>query len=126
MPGRMKQGQSIFIPFKDGESIYDSQNKARMYMSEEKFSASFPGWRFGEVDLVEYVPKPRWIRVEERLPENDGDMFLVLVTGQYNNIRFTDAYELAYYYQDDGWCLEQYPAYENPGVTHWLPLPEVP
>lgn len=56
MPGKLKKGQSIFIPFKDGFSIYDSQNKARMYMSEAKFRASFPGWRFGQVELVEYAP----------------------------------------------------------------------
>lgn len=65
MPGKIKQGQSIFIPFRNGMSISDSQNKARMYMSVEKFKASFPAFRLGteDIELVEYAPvrQGRWI-----------------------------------------------------------------
>lgn len=69
MPGKIKQGQSIFIPFRNGMSIYDSQNKARMYMSKEKFKASFPAFRLGteDIELVEYVPvrRGRWELMSE-------------------------------------------------------------
>lgn len=72
MPGKIKQGQSIFIPFRNGMSISDSQNKTRMYMSKEKFKASFPAFRLGteDIELLEYAPvrKGRWEWFEEWLP----------------------------------------------------------
>jgi DNA-directed RNA polymerase subunit RPC12/RpoP len=49
-------------------SIYDSQNKARMYMSKEKFRANFPAFRLGteDIELLEYAPvrKGRWTEIE--------------------------------------------------------------
>jgi len=57
MPSQIKRGESILIPFKDGKSIYDSQNKPRMYMTRQAFERSFPGYLVGResVELVEYV-----------------------------------------------------------------------
>lgn len=66
-----------------------------------------------------------WINAADKLPE-DEDFVLVAVSGQYGNIRFLDAIELAQYFQDDGWELELFPEWENPGVTHWMPLPTAP
>lgn len=122
MPGKMKKGQSIFIPFKDGESIYDSQNKARMYMSEEKFRASFPQWRFGEVELVEYVPKyseavTKWTSVEERLPEGGGSVLIYSPFGGVAEGTYSEHYKR--------WVQYRWSVFE-PEVTHWMPLPEPP
>ena len=66
-----------------------------------------------------------WISVEDRLPENEDDV-LVVVSGKYGNITFETALELASYTKGDGWILEIYPEGENPKVTHWQYLPQPP
>lgn len=68
---------------------------------------------------------PQWISVKERLPENE-DFVFVAVTGKYRNIRFDHAVEIGAYYSESGWELEPWPMWENPGVTHWMPLPNAP
>ena len=68
---------------------------------------------------------PRWIPVEERLPESD-DNVLVIVNGECKTMTFEEAYMLASYYSGDGWIVEWYEEWENPVVTHWMPLPEPP
>lgn len=66
-----------------------------------------------------------WIRVADRLPEDD--MFvLAIVSGKpTKNITFVGAYCFAEY-SDGGWIIEEYLEWENPTVTHWAPLPEPP
>lgn len=58
MAKKICKGDSIFIPFRSGESISDSQLKPRMYMSMESFVNHFPGHYLGtkDVELVEYTP----------------------------------------------------------------------
>ena len=67
----------------------------------------------------------RWIPVEERLPESD-DNVLVIVNGECKTMTFEEAYMLASYYPGEGWIVEEYEDWENPVVTHWMPLPEPP
>ena len=57
MASFIKKGESIFIPFRDGHSISDSQLKPRMYKTEKAFVKSFPGYYLGTagVELVEYA-----------------------------------------------------------------------
>ena len=45
------------IPFRDGQSITDSQLKPRMYKTMQAFEKSFPGYHLGTagVELVEYA-----------------------------------------------------------------------
>lgn len=50
----------------------------------------------------------------------------VIVNGTYGNLTFQDAICQANWYEDEGWILEAFPKWENPNVTHWLPLPEPP
>lgn len=52
----IKQGEHIFIAFQDGEAVLDSQLRPRMYKSREQFEKSFPAWRDGKAELVEYAP----------------------------------------------------------------------
>ena len=67
---------------------------------------------------------PRWIPVEERLPESEGDVLLI-VNGKVDNVTLIDAYELGSFSKSEGWILEMWPEWEDPKVTHWMPLPEV-
>lgn len=67
---------------------------------------------------------PRWIPVEERLPESDGDV-LTIVNGKVDNVTLIDDYELGSFSKSEGWILEMWPEWEDPKVTHWMPLPGV-
>lgn len=65
---------------------------------------------------------PRWIPVEERLPDHD-ELVLVIASGKpKENITLDEAVELATLYSD-GWCLETWPEWTGANVTHWMPLP---
>lgn len=69
---------------------------------------------------------PEWISVKDRLPEG-YDTYLVLVHGKPNkHITLFEAYELAEYLPSDGWYIETYPDWDEPIITHWMPLPEPP
>ena len=75
MARAIKQGQHIFIAFQDGEAVLDSQLRPRMYKSREQFEKSFPAWRDGEAELVEYAPTltpPNEALTLEELREMDG------------------------------------------------------
>ncbi len=67
-----------------------------------------------------------WISVNDRLPETE-EIVLVTVSGcPHKNITLVCACELAEFNVHEGWILEMYPEWENPIVTHWMPLPEPP
>lgn len=68
----------------------------------------------------------RWIPVTERLPENCNEDVLVTVDGVWRNVHFKAAQELAVYSAKEGWILQMFPEWDNPPVTHWMPLPEPP
>ena len=69
-------------------------------------------------DAVAYIKQleaqvPRWIPVEERLPE-DGKDVLVFIRGNV---------DLGYHFAQYGW--ETY-TMQRGDITHWMPLPEPP
>ena len=57
MASHIKRGESILIPFRNGQSITDSQLKPRMYKTMQAFEKSFPGHYLGTdgVELAEYA-----------------------------------------------------------------------
>lgn len=75
------------------------------------------------------VTSVEWIRADERLPddERDGETVLAIVSGKpHENITLCQAIMLAGYFGEEGWLVNEYPEWENPVVTHWMPLPELP
>ena len=54
---QLKRGCSLYIPFKNGVSIYDSQQKPRMYKTRQAFERSFPDRNINRdsIELVEYA-----------------------------------------------------------------------
>ena len=72
--------------------------------------------------------EPQWISVKDRLPDNDeSDLVLAVVNGHPTNlIEIMGAYQFAEYSKKYGWVIESYPLWDNPEVTHWMPLPEPP
>lgn len=83
-----------------------------------------------ELSLYSYPPaQQRWIPVSERLPndEKDGETVLAVVFGKpHENITLYCALMTAGYFSGEGWVVNEYPEWENPIVTHWMPLPEPP
>lgn len=61
--------------------------------------------------------RPKWISVEDRLPEND-DNYLVFTSDRNEK-------EIATYYGDGEWLTHDL-INLIPLVTHWMPLPEPP
>lgn len=57
MANTIKKGESLFIPFRGGESIYDSQLKPRIYKTKEQYDRF--SYRFGDAEMVEYAPVVR-------------------------------------------------------------------
>lgn len=69
----------------------------------------------------------KWISVKDRLPTDEDEMVLAIVSGKpCENITLDGAYELATYIEREGWIVEQYPECETPQVTFWTPLPVPP
>ena len=141
MARAIKQGQHIFIAFQDGEAVLDSQLRPRMYKSREQFEKSFPGWRDGKAELVEYAPTltppNEWVSVEERLPkyniredgelisskilcycETDKTVHLVVSQKFYTGRKGEIVHPVFRYYDEWGDEIEN--------VSHWMPLPERP
>lgn len=83
-----------------------------------------------KLTLYSYPPaQQRWIPVSERLPEDedDGETVLAVVFGKpHKNITLHHAIMTAEYFYQGGWLVDEYPEWENPIVTHWMPLPEPP
>ena len=117
MARAIKQGQHIFIAFQDGEAVLDSQLRPRMYKSREQFEKSFPAWRDGKAELVEYAPTltppNEWVSVNTRLPEKRKDVLV-----HYGNGR------IGIDWIDSTQCFVFDELYGR--VTHWLPIPELP
>ena len=70
-------------------------------------------------DMLEQLEaaQPKWISVEERLPEND-DNYLVFTSDR-------NAAEIATYYGDGEWLTHDF-INLTPLVTHWMPIPQMP
>ncbi|MEJ8729321.1 DUF551 domain-containing protein [Flintibacter sp. HCN-6482] len=128
MARAIKQGQHIFIAFQDGEAVLDSQLRPRMYKSREQFEKSFPAWRDGKAELVEYAPTltppNEWVSVEERLPEKKQDVLMLFKSGNMAVGWWHDVDEHVTFwcaYTDDGFYTDC-----DDMPVYWMPLPAPP
>lgn len=68
-----------------------------------------------------------WIRVEDRLPGEAEEDVLAIVSGSpKRNLTLQDVAVIAVYCGEDGWYVNEYPEWEDPTVTYWMPMPEPP
>lgn len=52
----IKQGAHVYFAFSNGESVLDSRNKPRMYLSVAQFEKHCPGRAYEQIELIEYAP----------------------------------------------------------------------
>ena len=79
----------------------------------------------GKVEQLE-AAQPKWISVEERLPEV-SDVALVIANGKPKpHITLHNAYLIASYWGDEGWIADGFDGWDALQVTYWMPLPEAP
>lgn len=67
-----------------------------------------------------------WISVEDRLPEDDGDVLAIVSGYPTPNITLEDVLVVAAFCEGEGWYIGEYPDWDNPIITYWMPLPEPP
>ena len=72
------------------------------------------------------VTVQEWISVDDRLPDQSGEVLVIVSGNPQKNITLDCAYELAEYDPYDGWIMEMWPEWEDAVVTHWMPLPLPP
>ena len=67
MAGKINEGEKLYIPFIDGESVLDSQLRPRIYKSVEQFDKKYPYSDVEKVKLVEYAPvkESKWIQLNK-------------------------------------------------------------
>lgn len=100
----------------------------RLVTDIEYVDWNFEGW-FAYSYPPAHIDRSKWISVKERLPddEKDGETVLAVVSGKpHENITLCHALMTAGYFPGEGWVVNEYPEWENPTVTHWMPLPEPP
>lgn len=66
--------------------------------------------------------RPKWINVEERLPEQ-GKRYLVV---RYDEVTKTSFVDILWHDAHDLWWNRLYKNCGSFNVTHWMPLPEPP
>lgn len=116
MARHLMQGDPLYILFdEDGESVFDSQNRPRMYKSVEAFERAFPRGMDG-VHLEKYIPSQQWISVKEQ-PEPAEDGVYWCCGYWFGSGR--KQCETAEY-------LGEWKIVNNFILTHWMPLPEAP
>ena len=92
----------------------------------EKWKKAYGTLRAKHSALLEQNGKRDWIPVGERMPEDDGDVLAIVSGYPTPNITLEDVLVVAAFCEGEGWYIEEYPDWDNPIITYWMPLPEPP
>ena len=77
-------------------------------------------------EAVDKLCGMEWIDPAVELPTND-DTVLVIASGKpHENRTLVNAQCTGTYSESDGWMIDEFPEWENPQVSRWMPLPEMP
>ena len=89
------------------------------------FEDCFPE-RFADYLIAHGVTVQEWISVKDKLPDQSGEVLVIVSGNPQKNITLDCAYELAEYDPYSEWIMEMWPEWEDAVVTHWMPLPQPP
>lgn len=73
-------------------------------------------------EIGQLKEKTTWKPADQ--PPKEEEYVLVKVSGKYENIDMQGAVTIGAYYGENGWELEAWPEWEEPGVTAWMELPD--
>lgn len=113
--------------------MYDELVKRLRQLAKEQFFDFERKPYLQAADAIEELSKPRWISVEERLPEENG-RYLVRykrdIVLDYIEVH-DDEVRIMRFFVDDGWrypflCQPELRKAEHQTVTHWMELPILP
>ena len=77
-------------------------------------------------EAVDRLCGMEWIDPAVELPP-DNVSVLVIVSGKpHENITLANTQSIGAYSEFEGWVIDEFPEWENPQVSHWMPLPEMP
>jgi len=66
-----------------------------------------------------------WVDPALELPPEDAGVLAVVSGRPETNLTLEDAYEIAFYSENEGWIIDAYPGWENAEVKMWMHIPEV-
>ena len=119
----LEKGQHIFIAFRDGKAVLDSQLRPRIYTSLENADKWTPTVDKGKIEYVEYVPTltppNEWVSVYDRLPE-PGERVLATDCGFVGEFYINKRGKWQRYNVN---CSELLMALD---ILYWMPLPAPP
>jgi hypothetical protein len=81
--------------------------------------------------IIEQAPvvdaTPRWISVEERLPEDDANVLVYAIGNNENScIAMTSYTHNLHGFHIEGWRSPWQYFFDDHKITHWMPLPPAP
>ena len=95
--------------------------------ASDRASEASAQYNFYKDTLEALAAHPKWISVEDRLPEDNLNVLVYAIGNNKNSVIAMTGYTHKMYgYNIDGWRSPwQYFFYEYK-ITHWMPLPEAP
>lgn len=67
-----------------------------------------------------------WIDAKVELPPDCDTVLVIASSKPQENITLVSVPCTGSYSESEGWMIDEFPAWENPRVSHWMPLPEMP
>lgn len=78
-----------------------------------------------EADTIVRIPK--WVSVEDKLPEDDVDVLVYALDNNKSSVIAMTSYTRHMHgYNIEGWCSPWQYFFCNYKITHWMPTPEGP
>lgn len=75
-----------------------------------------------------FISDFEWRDAAVEVPVDSEEIVIALATGKpTENITLKDAVVFATFDKtEDEWCCEEYPEWNKPNITRWMPIPDMP
>ncbi|WP_394970207.1 DUF551 domain-containing protein [Candidatus Allofournierella merdipullorum] len=114
-----------------GKSESQEREDVYVFATTGGIAQGYKGATYGKTWLAyayqpTHINRMTWVSVSERMPDKDQVVIVIANGKPRENITLDGAFELAEWSESDGWILACWPDWENPVVTHWMPIPVPP